>query len=125
MPRNVVSSRVADIHPPGAGWQFPRILYLFHPTDAIGTWTPAVFWRPPEWTSPPYGYGVPSRVRWFPIVTGVQEMADMMEGFSAVPGFGHDYTNSFAEAWSAVVPPAGWTDADTARLNEVVQKADS
>jgi uncharacterized membrane protein len=57
-------------------------------------------------------------VRWVPWVTWVQETADLMAGFSAKPGFGHDYRNQFVEAWAAIIPPDGWTDADTTALSE-------
>jgi uncharacterized membrane protein len=66
------------------------------------------------------GRGVPGRVRWFPVVTWVQETADLMAGFSAKTGYGHDYNDAFVNAWAAVAPPAGWTDADTARLADAL-----
>ena len=43
-----------------------------------------------------------------------------MNGFSASPGFGHDYRNNLAAAWAAIYPPDGWTDADTQQLNELL-----
>jgi len=115
IPNVRVANAVDDIAAAGT-WPTPRVLYLFHPTDAVGTWTPRSFWQAPEWTDDPVGNGVPEAVRWFPLVTGVQEGFDLMAGFSAVPGFGHDYTDAFVDAWAAVAPPAGWTEADTERL---------
>ena len=41
--------------------------------------------------STPRGYDVPARAGWFPIVTGVQEVADLIAGFSAPSGYGHNY----------------------------------
>jgi uncharacterized membrane protein len=55
-------------------------------------------------------------VRWVPVVSFVQETFDLMNGFSAAPGHGHDYRNAFVDAWAALVPPPGWTADDTARL---------
>jgi uncharacterized membrane protein len=39
-----------------------------------------------------------------------------MNGFSASPGYGHDYRTDFAHAWTMLVPPAGWTVDDADRL---------
>jgi uncharacterized membrane protein len=123
VPQLRVANQVAAIAAGDASWTGPRILYLHHPTDAVGTWTPAALWRPPGWTDDPLGYGVPDAVQWFPIVTWVQETADLMAGFSAEPGYGHDYTDAFVAAWAAVAPPAGWTAADTTRVEASVAAA--
>ena len=39
-----------------------------------------------------------------------------MAGFSAASGYGHNYGINFVSGWAAVVPPPGWTAADSARL---------
>jgi uncharacterized membrane protein len=44
-----------------------------------------------------------------------------MAGFSAPPGYGHDYRLDYVDGWSQVAPPPGWTEADTARLEQVLQ----
>jgi uncharacterized membrane protein len=49
-------------------------------------------------------------------VTGFQEVADLIAGFSTPSGFGHNYGIDFAARWAAVAPPDGWTTADTTRL---------
>lgn len=59
---------------------------------------------------------MPSAARWFPLVTVIQETFDLMNGFSATPGHGHDYSVELVDAWAAVAPPEGWTAADTDRL---------
>ena len=73
-------------------------------------------WRRPEWTEPPKGYDVPARAGWFPIVTGLQEVFDLVAGFSAPSGYGDNYGVDCVAGWAAVVPPEGWTTADTTRL---------
>jgi uncharacterized membrane protein len=55
----------------------------------------------------------------------VQESADLMAGFSADPGFGHDYTDGFVPSWAAVVPPDGWTAVDTERLDTHLSTLDN
>lgn len=111
---------VDDIDADDASWAAPRTLYLHWPTDAVGTWAPSSLWRAPGWTRETDAPGIVGATRWFPIVTWVQETADLMAGFSAVPGFGHDYTNALAAAWAAVAPPVGWTDDDTRRLEALL-----
>lgn len=113
-----VATTVEDIPVADATWTSPRILYLHWPTDGVGTWTASSLWRPPGWTRRTDAPGLVDATRWFPVVTWVQETADLMAGFSAVPGFGHDYTNAFTSAWAAVVPPGGWSEDDTAVLDD-------
>jgi uncharacterized membrane protein len=40
---------------------------------------------------------------------------------STPPGFGHVYSTDYARGWANVLPPDGWSDADTERLEEFVQ----
>jgi uncharacterized membrane protein len=112
------SNQPGDVPVSDASWTEPRTLYLHHPTDAVGTWAADHLWSHPGWVDQPLGPGVPHRVRWVPWVTWVQETADLMAGFSAKPGFGHDYRNQFVESWAAIIPPDGWTEADTTLLSE-------
>jgi uncharacterized membrane protein len=41
---------------------------------------------------------------------------DLMAGFGAPPGYGHDYRLDYVRGWSAVAPADGWTTDDAARL---------
>lgn len=101
--------------PPGP-WDGPRVLYFQHPTDPVTYWSMSWLWSSPEWMDHPRGYDVTDRGRWFPVVTWVQGIFDLMAGFSAPPGFGHDYRLDYVDGWSAIAAPDGWTDADTERL---------
>jgi uncharacterized membrane protein len=112
-----VVNQVGQVPADDTTWESPRLLYLFHPTDAVGTWQWSHLWSPPGWVESPQGYGVPTSVRWLPVITWVQETADLMAGFSALPGFGHDYRLEFVDSWAALAPPEGWTSADSARLS--------
>ncbi|HEX2705888.1 MAG TPA: alpha/beta-hydrolase family protein, partial [Candidatus Lustribacter sp.] len=111
-----VANRAADIAPGQPGWPTPRVLYVHHPSDAVGTWKVESIWRAPGWAQDPAAYDIPSAATWVPLVSFVQESFDLLNGFSANPGHGHDYSTDFVAAWAAVAPPAGWTPADTARL---------
>jgi uncharacterized membrane protein len=110
------ANRPADLARPDQAWRPPRVLYVHHPSDPVGNWRPDSLWRRPEWTDRPKGYDVPARAGWYPIVTGVQEVADLVAGFSAPSGYGHNYAVDFVTGWAAVMPPQGWTAADSARL---------
>jgi uncharacterized membrane protein len=104
----------------GAVWPDPRIVYLQHPSDPVSFWGVEALWWPPEWMSRPRGFDVTDRVRWFPIVSGVQAVGDMLDQLAPPPGFGHVYSTDYVEGWVSVAPPDGWTDADTARLEQLV-----
>lgn len=97
-------------------WAAPRILYVHHPSDPVGSWNWQTIWSRPEWTRDPIGYDVPQSVRWYPFVTWTQEVFDLMAGFSAQPDYGHDYSVDFVGAWANVARPTGWTSADTLAL---------
>ena len=107
--------------PPTAGtapWEQSRTLYFHHPSDPVGYWNLKTLWSRPEWVNDPIGYDVSPEVTWFPIVTWGQVSADLIAGFSAGPGFGHNYSVDFVSGWAAVAPPDSWTDDDTVRLSE-------
>lgn len=120
VPNLRVANRAEDIVADNSNWPQPRVLYLHHPSDAVGTWEVANLWRAPGWADEPHAYDIPQAARWTPIVSVTQEGFDLMNGFSASPGFGHDYRNNLAGAWAALYPPDGWTDADTQRLNDLL-----
>jgi uncharacterized membrane protein len=100
----------------------PRVVYLQHPSDPVPFWGINALWRPPEWMDKPRGYDVPAAARWFPIVTATQAVADQIHQLSPPPGFGHDYATDYVDGWAAVLPPDGWTTADTERLEELLDR---
>ena len=112
------STRGPDPNDLPESWDGPRILYLQHPTDPVTFWTPTSFWSEPPWMDAPRGYDVPQEGGWYPIVTALQGVFDLMAGFSAPPGFGHDFRLDYVGGWSQVAPPDGWTDADTEQLEQ-------
>jgi uncharacterized membrane protein len=97
-------------------WPVPRIVYVQHPSDPVTFWGIEALWWPPEWMDQPRGFDVPAGTRWFPIVSGVQAVADLIDQLGPPPGFGHVYSTDYVDGWARVVPPDGWTDADTERL---------
>jgi uncharacterized membrane protein len=110
-----------DADPDDASWSQPRVLYVHHASDPVGNWNMELLWSPPAWIDDPTGPDVPSDVSWFPFVTWAQVVADLVAGFDATPGHGHDYSSNFASAWAAVAAPDGWTQADTERLDAALE----
>lgn len=97
-----------------------HITYLTHPSDPV-TWASVEsLWSRPAWMERPTGYDVPSDPVWFPIVTFVQELFDLMAGFSAPPGHGHNYDPDQVDGWASISAPPGWTAADSVRLDELL-----
>jgi uncharacterized membrane protein len=95
-------------------------VYVTHPTDPVTWVSTSSLYRRPEWMGPPTGAGVPSPLQWAPGVTMAQEVFDLMAGFGAPPGYGHDYDPNIADAWVAVAAPDTWSAQDTLRLREVL-----
>jgi len=110
------NNRPSDATLDDPAWRAPRVLYVQHPSDPVAFWSMDTLWSPPGWMDRPRGYDVPSQGYWFPFVTWTQSVFDLMAGFSAPPGFGHDYAPNYVAAWAQVAPVDGWTDDDTARL---------
>jgi uncharacterized membrane protein len=49
-------------------------------------------------------------------------VVDLVIGTSAPPGHGHRFGVAQAEAWSLILPPEGWSSADTHRLVAVLEE---
>jgi uncharacterized membrane protein len=94
----------------------PQIVYLQNPSDPVVWWSPDLFYREPEWLDGARGPGVPGAMHWLPAVTFCQVMVDGFTSSLAPPGYGHRYHEIIVDALAALVPPPGWTAADTTRL---------
>jgi uncharacterized membrane protein len=97
-------------------WIAPRVVYYHHASDPVGYWNWETLWKPQEWTDKPVGPDVPDSVRWVPFTTFTQVVVDLINGFSASVGHGHNYNDTFAEGWAVVAPLDGWTADDTDAL---------
>jgi uncharacterized membrane protein len=111
------SVRLVDHGPALASTPPSRVLWVQHPSDPVGWWSWSTLWSRPTWMTQPTGDDVPKEPSWFPVVTFLQVTFDLMNGFSASPGHGHNYNPDFAYAWAALVSPPDWVaPADTDRL---------
>ncbi|MFZ0133817.1 MAG: alpha/beta-hydrolase family protein [Desulfobacterales bacterium] len=104
-----------------AKWGAFRIAFLQYASDPITFFAPGTFYRKPDWMNEPRGPDVSPDLRWFPIVTGLQLLADMATG-SAPVGFGHEFApEHYFDAWLALTEPAGWSDSELARLRALFE----
>lgn len=93
----------------GDGWGPMRIVYLQYASDPVVFFEPMAFWRRPAWMEPPRGPDVSPALRWYPVVTFFQLLADMAVGLMVPIGHGHFYAHAdYINAWVAVTEPAGW-----------------
>ena len=109
-----------DLPRPDAPWGLPRMVYLQHPSDPIVWWSPELLLSEPDWLKEERGYDVLDSTQWFPFVTFLQVAADMAVSTGVPDGHGHSYVVDIADAWSAILPPDGWTPADNERLRAVL-----
>jgi len=57
---------------------------------------------------------------WIPFVTFWQVTADLVFAVNVPDGHGHHYVADYVNGWAGVTQPPGWTDADTARLRQLI-----
>lgn len=99
-----------------APWGGFRIAFLQYASDPITFFSPQTAWREPDWMREPRGPDVSPDLRWFPLVTMLQLVADMVVGVTP-KGFGHEFAPThYIDAWLALTEPAGWSEAEVARL---------
>ncbi|HEU4332211.1 MAG TPA: alpha/beta-hydrolase family protein [Lapillicoccus sp.] len=113
------SMRLAD-HGENLTPPTPKVLWVQHPSDPVGWWSWSTFWAKPAWMHQPTGDDVPKEPSWFPVVSMLQATFDLMNGFSASPGHGHNYNPDFGRAWAALMAPPDWTAGDTERLAQIL-----
>jgi len=102
---------------PGVPWGPLRIAFLQYASDPITFFDPSIAYRSPEWLEPPRGPDVTPELRWIPIVTMLQIVADMRAGAITPSGHGHNFApEHYVDAWVALTDPPRWSDDDTRRL---------
>ncbi|MFD4442121.1 alpha/beta hydrolase [Nocardia sp. NPDC058519] len=113
-----------DLARPDTAWTAPKVVYLQHASDPITWWTPRLLFQKPDWLSEERGRDVLPSTRWIPVVTFLQVSADMAVSVDVPDGHGHTFQAVIADAWVAILEPAGWTVADTERLREILRGAE-
>jgi uncharacterized membrane protein len=110
----------SQLSPVPADWAEPRVVYLQNTSDPIVWWSWALAFHEPDWlrgSAPP---DVSSAMHWYPLVTFWQVAADLALANAVPAGHGHTYGMlQGADAWAAIVPPAGWTAQRSAELGNL------
>ncbi|MEM8663950.1 MAG: alpha/beta-hydrolase family protein [Pseudomonadota bacterium] len=97
-------------------WGRMRIVYLQYASDPIVFFDTATLWRRPDWLAAPRGPDVSPLVRWYPIVTAFQLLADMPLATTAPRGYGHEYAaGDYIDSWVSITDP-DVTEAQIERL---------
>ena len=87
-------------------WDQPRVVFLQHATDPVTWLDGALFWSSPEWLEPEQrGPDVSDRMRWIPVITGLQVTIDMLMGQSVPARHGHNFGDVMTSAWAGVLGP--------------------
>jgi uncharacterized membrane protein len=105
-------------------WDGTRVLFLQHPSDPVVWWSPDLLFSQPDWLVEPPGRDRTASMRWYPVVTFWQVSADLTEAEAMPGGHGHNYANTVLDGWAAVVPPDGWTLADTERMRAALKQSE-
>ena len=64
-------------------------------------------------------------MNWLALVTMWQVGADLAVAGNVPAGYGHLYTSGeYLDGWIGITEPAGWTDADTESLKQVLAVED-
>lgn len=107
----------ADRREDYAPWGRTRIVYLHYASDPITFFEPEAAWRPPDWMREPPGDGVAPELRWAPVVTALQLLADLGAATTTPKGRGHVYAAAdYLQGWIELTDPPGW---DAARLDRL------
>ncbi|WP_444909711.1 alpha/beta hydrolase [Microbulbifer sp. TRSA005] len=97
-------------------WGRFRIAFLQHASDPIVFFDFRWAFRRPDWLERPRGPDVSPDLRWFPVVTMLQLLADFNVGVTP-RDFGHRYSAAgYTLAWIALTEPPGWSEAELQRL---------
>ena len=106
-------------------WDGTRVLFLQHPSDPVVWWSPDLLFSRPDWLVEPPGRDRTAAMEWYPVVTFWQVSADLTEAEGMPPGHGHDYGDMVLDGWAAVLPPDGWTPADTDRMHAALKQSEA
>lgn len=118
--QGTVPAEIARIAAPP--WSGTRVLFLQHASDPVIWWSPDLLFSRPDWLTEPPGPDRTASMRWYPVVTFWQVGADLFNGERMPAGHGHNYVDTILDGWVAVLPPNGWTAADTERLRASLQR---
>ena len=104
---------------PNATWGPMRVVYLQYASDPVTFFDYRSFYREPDWMLPPRGPDVSPQLRWYPVVTVLQLMLDMLMATTAPIGYGHVYAPAhYIDAWIEVTDVRDWSPEEITRLKQ-------
>ena len=104
----------------GSEWSRMRLIYLQYASDPITFFEVASAFRSPEWMADDRGPDVLDNLRWYPLITMLQQAVDMLVGTEVPKGFGHVFSaEHYIDAWFALTDPKDWQIEDTERLKDL------
>ncbi len=112
--------------PPAADddWGPMRVQYLQYASDPIVFFETTSFLLEPEWMRTPRGRDVSPEFAWYPAVTGVQLLIDMMIATTTKIGHGHVYHPAhYLDSWIEVMGQNGLPRETIDRISETVMKS--
>jgi uncharacterized membrane protein len=101
------------------GWGPVRLVYLQYASDPVVFFEPSILYRPPDWLEGPRARDVSPLLSWYPVVTFMQVLLDMVLAQTSPVGFGHVYApQDYLDSWVAVTAPAGWSESELDMLRK-------
>lgn len=108
---------------PGLDWGPVRIVYLQYANDPITFFKTEYLFREPEWMEEPRGPGLSPSFRWYPVVTFMQLIFDVMTATTTPPGVGHVYAaEHYIDSWSEVLNSTEWSEEEIERLKKHLKR---
>lgn len=88
---------------PYVDWEFPRVVYVQHPSDPVVWWSWDLLWSEPDWMREHVGHDVTTEMAWLPWITFWQLASDMPLSDGVPGGHGHNYHEEMIPVWAAVL----------------------
>ena len=103
------------------GGEGMRIAFLQYGSDPITFFETTAAWKRPAWMDEPRAPDVSHDLRWYPVVTFLQLVVDLMTATTTPMGYGHVYApEHYIDAWVYVTRPSGWTQPELDRLKAML-----
>ena len=101
----------------GPGWGPMRLVYLQYASDPIVFFETDSLVGPPSWMAKPRGPDVSPEFQWYPGVTFLQLILDIITATTTKVGHGHVYAGTdYLDAWITATDAPGWDDAGLDRI---------
>jgi uncharacterized membrane protein len=108
---------------PYAAWGPMRTVYLQYASDPVTFFEYRSLYREPDWMLPPRGPDVSPQLRWYPLVTFLQLIPDLLLANSAPIGYGHVFAPAhYLDAWIEVTDARDRSPEEITRLKQHLSK---